>query len=696
MTLSVLHPHCSVVIGGVTQDAVFEWHTDLELNTIATADLSMPFPAGAEITEGATVTIDAAADTNDAERRVFSGRIASIGTGLSDAGMTTHLQCVGHAWALSLPLEQDIAFAGGAPIDARLLSSSVLHIGNTTISWYADSSPDGLSVDLTFSPRVDARFVRVTGIQHGANSYQEEPDRDISDFSRIEVWQEGRRRGYANLPSSGERWRDQLDYTDVANWTAFDLTIGASINDDAGDVTIRFVSGRKPGSNERDDYEVTNVVYETAGRMSARQLVRSVLRNRGYGATHNGVSYRVHEITDIHDDVVELGGNGLVNNGRITLTEKTQPWSWLVQSASLWGYALVDGPDALDVLPVRGDPGSRTPQATFVVGDNLFSIQRSRDTSAVKNDWRVYGASGSDEQGEPFRYQSFSDPDAITRPAWLPNPPGTLPAELRSDLLVSDKLARSVRQVQEIENEAIPLAFELEVPPSPKVKPGRAVWVTAPDEHVDRLMWVTAVRHDWDTGGFWTALSVRYASGRANREADPAIAPRTQPDSGTFHIGQADRSWYARSNPDGLAVALAFDPGVAVRGVRVTGRYHGANSFASGSAPETWSTVEIWQLGVMLGSVDLPIHPERAASRLAYSNDAYWADFDVMIAADLLDTAAQVGFSSGTARDSSRDEFEVKGVEVALYAEATEQGPVPQSGADWHAYEPRRVYRWAS
>lgn len=695
--LSVAAPHCTVTIGGIVQDLVFEWHTDLERDQIATADVTLPVPTGAEVVEGALVAIEAATDAGEAERRVFTGTVTGIETGLSGDGRTARLACSGMAWALTLPLEADLAFAGGAPIDARLLSASVLHIGNSTVSWFADPSPDGLTVDLTFTPRVDARFVTVTGRQHGANSYREEPDRDIADFSRAELWQGGRRLGYANLPKSDERWRDAPDYTDDANWEDFSLTIGASIDGDGGDVTIRFVSGRKPGSKERDDYEVKGVTYQTAGRATVKDLARAVLRHRGYGPNRNGIPYRVANVLDLSGNPVELGGNGLIANGRVVLAEKTSPWDWLTQTANLFGYSLVDGPNAVDLLPLRGDPGSRTPQMTYTAGDTCFSVTRTRDTGTVTTDWRVYGASGTDEQGEPFQYQSFSDPAALAVPAWLPASTGAIAGEVRSDLLVSDKLARAVRQVAEQEHEAIPVAFELEVPPSPRVKPGFAVWVTAPDEGIDRLMWVTAVRHDWSDQGFWSSVSVQVASGHANPEEDPATAPRTQTDPALVsHVGNRTIDWYAVSDADGLSVTYPWHPGGAFRAVQVTGRYHGANAFKSGSKPETPSAVEVWQLGVRIGSAPLPWHPERFDARQDYGNDAYWDDFDLVIAADVVDASAEIRFSSGTARDGSRDEFEVKGVQVALYAEATEAGPVPTSGADWHAYEPKRVFRWTA
>lgn len=693
-----LAPHCTVVIAGVVQDMVPEWHTDLAFDRIATADLVAPLPLGLEITEGATVEILAAARAGDAQRRVFWGRVNVIEPGLSDAGKVAHLRCAGMAWALTLPLERELRFAGGLPTEARFLSSQVFHVGSQTIGWYADPSPDGLTVDVgTFTPAADVRFVHLTGRVHGSNSYPEDPDRDIRDFSRLELWQDGRRRGYANLPRTDERWRDELDYGDDDQWRDLDFTIGAAL--DAGTaVTVRAVSGRKPGASERDEYELAGLTYQTAGRTSARDLLRSILRDRGYGPGLNGVPYRVAPIVDLAGLEILLGGNGLIDNGQVVVPEGQTPWSWMGALANLWGYRLVDGPDGIDVVPARGEP-SGDPVASFMEGVDIFEVTRSRDVGQVVTSWRVTGASGADEYGQPFRYESITDPNAVASPSFLPDPPGLVAGQVRSDLLVSDGLARGVRQIKEIEHEAIPIALTLNgVVPSPALTPGAMVRVTVPSNGVDRALWVTGVRHDWDESGFWSSVTARSATGLPNPEADRATDPREQPSSATRHIGLTRIRWYRRRDPDGATVRVAFHPGGAFRGLRVTGRAHGANSFASGSKPAdgAWSSIEIWQLGVKIGAAPLPIIPERWDRRLDYGDDRHWADLDVMIAADLVDASAELRFTCGTARDDSRDDYEVRNLEVALYSVATEQPPVATSGADWHAYQSRRAWRWAS
>jgi hypothetical protein len=268
---------------------------------------------------------------------------------------------------------------------------------------------------------------------------------------------------------------------------------------------------------------------------------------------------------------------------------------------------------------------------------------------------------------------------------------------VRSALLTSDELAQSVREVHEQEHGVIPSIVErMTVAPNPKLKPGSVIGVVSTTAFIDSIMYVTGVRHDFDQTGFWTELSARSASAYVTEEDDPATEPLDAPPTSTRHIGQTDISWYRVPEPHGLTVDLPFHPGGDYRGVRVTGRYHGANSWRSGSKADTPSEVHIRQGGVSIGSAPLPWHGEAYTRRNDYDDDQYWDDFDVMIAADIVDASADIRFTSGTARDDSRDEYEIKEVEVRLYAEATEQGAVSRSGADWHAYQSRRVWRWAS
>lgn len=688
-----LTPHATVFVDGVALALWSEWHTDCSLNELATADIVTPLPLSASVAEGKAVEIMAAAREDDAERLVFSGRVHRIDTATSARGRIAQLRCVGWAWLLTQSIDRDLVFAGGAPISPRLLSAQVLHLGRKSLSWYADATPDGTTVNLTFSPNVDAHFVHVTGRQHGANSYEEEPDRDLRDFSRVEIWQGGSRKGYTNLPQNSERFRDHPDFTNDSEWEDFDLIIGANIQDSAGDVIVKFVSGRKPGSSERDEYEVKAVTALTAARMTARELVSSTLRALGFGPLRNGVSYRVPEIIDLNGTPILLGGNGLVDNGHITLSAQAQAWSWLTELVALWGYAFVDGQATLDVALVRGDPVNLPPALVLAEGGNLFDIRRGRDVGDVVTVWQVDGASGSTEFGEPFQYQSRTDATLVATPAYLPGP---VPGQISNDLLVSDGLAASVREVAEAEFSDIPIAFDLDTIPLPEIEPGAVVWVTAPTEQVDQKLWVTSVRHDFDDGGFWTKLAVRASTGSVAQELDAGKMPATPTLTSTQHIGVATIPWYQRDAPNGSTVILDWHPGGAFRAVYVTGHYHGANSFSSGSTPDVWSTVEIWQFGVRLGAVKLPSHYERYAQRRDYTNDAWWATFRVTIAADVLDASAEVRFVSGTAKDGSRDDYEVKDVTLVLFAEATEQGPGTHSGADWHAYQPTRVWRWAS
>lgn len=689
--------HTTVIIGDVVQTAWVEWHSDANLNEAASADVVLPRPTGPEVVDGAEVEITAAGTEDAAEVPVFAGSVQVLDDTIDDGGRVVAVRCIGHAYPLTLELETDLVFAGGAPLTPTLLATQVLHIGSRSVGWYADTTADGTLVNLTFSPAVDAHFVRLTGRTHGANSYEEEPDRDIRDWSRIEVWQAGHKRGYVNLPRSDERWRDTPNYLNDAEWDDLDVLIGARIERDEGDVTVKLIAGRKPGSRERDEYEVKGLAYQMAGRAAVDDLFRGLLRQRGYGPGRNNVAYRIAKVLDLNGNRVLLGGNGLIDNGRVGVTEGTPPWGWLTDTADLWGYAWDDAPHDLVLTAVRGRADDRAAVGSYVEGVNLFRVARRRDRGDVATAWIVYGASGTDENGQPFQYLSRADPAGISRPPYIPAIPGVVPGQVSSSLLVSDGLARGVRQVKETEFAAIPLALEFDCPPACAVRPGQAVDVTVPTWNLPTTrVWVTGVRHDCTDAGLWSQLKVRVGQGVKEPEDDPAVLPRDATLTSTRHIGVATVAWYRRPDPGGTTVTLDWHPGGNFRAVRVRGFYHGANSHPSGSKPDTWSRVEVWQLGTKLGDVRLPWHGEAWDRRRDYSTDQWWAPFDLTIAADLINAAAEIRFTSGLANDGSRDEYEIKDTSVVLYAEATEQGPVATSGADWHAYQPRRVFRWAS
>lgn len=685
-----LAPHKTILFDGAELADVVSWTSDSERDKPSSAEITV---AGvASVTLGQVVDIQVAGPATEAERRCFWGLVTNIEPSWGSGGIETVISCRGWAWVLDLELEDAIVFGGGAPTDAVVLGSGVKHIGDTSYTWYAVHAADGLTVDYLFSPATDARFVRVTGRLHGSNSYDTDPDQDIRDFSRIDVYQGGRKLGYVNLPVSQERHDDELDYTDDANWEDFDCLIGCEIDGSGGAVTLRFVSGTKPGTTTRDNYEVKGVSYQTAGQTGLRQLCASLMKNRGFGASQNGVPYRIKTIKDREGHEIMVGGNGLVNNGRIALEAGERPWSTMCEFANLFGYHGICGPNSVDIQAMRGDPESLSIDATFLEGVNILSIRLSEPSDEVATDWTVTGASGSDENGDPFQYESRTA--GAPNASWMPDPPGVIARTLTHDLLTSDKLCQQAREVQEVETTVAPTLATLEIVPTAAIRVGSVVQVTHPTLGLDRAMWVTRIMQQWSENGWWTTIDVRAPNGAATPEEDPAVDPETPPDTGVYHIGTSSIAWYAAA-PGGATVTLDWYVGSEpYRAVRITGRMHGANSYPSGSGVSTWSQVQVWQYGTKIAEINLPKAPERYASQLDYTNDAYWSDLDLIVAADIDGTAAQLKFTRGQAIDGTNDHYEVKSIAVQLYSEANERGPLATSGVDWHAWESRRRYRW--
>lgn len=692
----IRQPHGTVIIGGVMQTRTVEWSSAESLNTPTTAMLTMDAPVPAEVVVGATVELLAGTD-DDAEQRAWIGQITKITPRFGLDGMFAQIDCGGYERLLDLPLNADLVWAGGAKTSPVLFLAGPVHIGDSSApTWYAVPVPIGNTYSVTIDPEVDVRFIRISGRQHGANSYQAEPDSDIKDFSRIEIWQDGKKRGYVNLPTSQERWSDKLDYTLDANWEAFDVSIGCTISANGGAVTVKFVAGSKPKANplNRDEFEVKGCSYQTAGQMPVHQVMSSLLKNRQFGPHGNGIPYRVKVVRDIHGNSVLLGGNGLVENGQVRIAAQDHPWTWLTETAQLFGYAVMGNPDGILIAPVRGDPANKTEVLTIQDGVNLLDFQPTDDLSTIITDWTVYGASGADENGQSFRYQSQSSDTAP--PSWLLTADDTLADSKSSDLLVSDGLCRTVRNIVEIETSAAPTLATVDIAPNLDVRLGDVVRVICAPFGFDRKMWVVARRHVFSVSGFWTTLDLRVSNGGWTPEDDPGTPPEVAPSTATKHIGATSLAWYVNPTADGNPVVLTFRTGGAYSAIRVDGRLHGSNSYPSGSKPSTWSTVEVWQFGTKVGEAHLPIHHEQYTAQHAYTNDRYWGNFDVTIAADLANADAELHFTRGVAVDSSNDEYEIKNTAAELYTEANEQSAEPLGGIDWQAHQSRRRWRWAS
>lgn len=153
-----------------------------------------------------------------------------------------------------------------------LPGDGILHIGDETVSHYADSSPDGLSVtvDITITD-ADYSSLRLTGLVHGSNSYQ---TRTAATGSVVELWQlddptlpesgsnELKRKGSMTLPTADEEYSLARAYgSSDTYWQSFSLPLPGSVK--AGAAELRFIAGTT-GSG-RDDYEIKTVSLVACG-----------------------------------------------------------------------------------------------------------------------------------------------------------------------------------------------------------------------------------------------------------------------------------------------------------------------------------------------------------------------------------------------------------------------------------------------
>lgn len=147
----------------------------------------------------------------------------------------------------------------------------ILHLGNQTLSRYADSSPDGIEATLNITvAHADYSSLRLTGRAHGSNSYSRAK---ASTGSKIEFWQlpdpslpesgsnEMRRVGSIEMPTLDENSHLNLDYSNDANWSDFSLPITGSAKEGAAE--LRIFAGENPDG--RDDYEIKNLSLTYCG-----------------------------------------------------------------------------------------------------------------------------------------------------------------------------------------------------------------------------------------------------------------------------------------------------------------------------------------------------------------------------------------------------------------------------------------------
>jgi hypothetical protein len=520
----VMTPGCRVFIGGI-ETPVLEARTSHGLDQIGQGEVVVPCPLAAHIAPGALMTIEMREDTTAPWYMKFEGIIRQDGQSFDDDGSWATITGAGWLHMLDIAQFEDVVYAGGARTTPSMIRSSALHLGPDVVSYYAQSTPEGFSKDFTFTPLVDSTFVIVMGECHGCNSYTVQFDGEISSFSRVEIWQKGKLKGYGNLPEQQEPTNDPPDNpapnyaTTPSEWDDFELIIGAKIVVNHP-VTIRFTSGRRPGSSARDNYEVRLVEYLTSGTVTAREVIRGLFRKRGFYI--RGIPVRVDPMLSVGRYEIELGGNGLVDNGQVRINAGESFFSYGVSLCNLFGYHMFDRPIGESrVSAVRGTPDpERTLAATFTEGVNCLSVNRDRDVDDVKTYWRVIGASTTNQDGDKIQYMSLPDPAEVPLSPYVPDPPAFSEGNISDDLLVSDTLCLYVRHIQEISTRDPSQNLTWESWGGLGVEPAEVAHLTCPRIGYDGRLFITHVEHTWDDDGLWGRFTGWSGSGWPLGEAE--------------------------------------------------------------------------------------------------------------------------------------------------------------------------------
>lgn len=152
------------------------------------------------------------------------------------------------------------------------LSGGVIHVGNQTLSHYADPTADGITYTIPIVVTDDGySSARLLAEGHGSNSYGE---KTASTGSKIEVWQledptlpesgsnELKRVGSTDLPTLDEEISRRRPYaTDDRYWSDVSLPLPGSLA--AGAAEVRFISGENPDG--QDDFELRDLRLQLCG-----------------------------------------------------------------------------------------------------------------------------------------------------------------------------------------------------------------------------------------------------------------------------------------------------------------------------------------------------------------------------------------------------------------------------------------------
>ena len=518
--MSVRIPGRVVTIAEVdTTSSVIEFHTTHGVDAIGQLTFTMALPLPSHVVDGATIVVQTRAHTDEEFRTIFEGSVRASDGVIDSGGKWITLTAESWLHIMEFPLNEDIVWAGGAGTSPALLVGAARHLGDSTEAKYAVPTAEGTSFDATWEPAVDSSFVRLTGKLHGTNNdLMELTNAKITNYSRVEIRQGGEQLGYMIFPESGDD--PDASYNVVEEfgdedgvWVDFDLTIAAKLVAGGGTARARFISAYRP-AGDRDDFEVQQVRRQTAAKMTARQIIRALFKVRGLGGS-SGISYIVDEVTSVSGVVIELGGNGAVDNGQIRIPSGESPLGFIKRIGKLFGYATFDSPDGTPRFrAVRGvPPSSATIDATFTEGVNAYRFRRARDLKPTINYWEVLGAAGTNPDGTTFQYQSLTETHTPPSNPHIPLSVGWVKGTVQDELLVSDDLCLYCRNIMERNSQDGYTEIEWEAEPKPSLQPGRVVIAESPTVDMSGRLWIMRIRHDWTDSGYSMTLTGWTGSG---------------------------------------------------------------------------------------------------------------------------------------------------------------------------------------
>lgn len=157
---------------------------------------------------------------------------------------------------------------GGDDAEFITVRSAPVHLGDETIPWYAQPTPQGHEFPISVTVPDEYTSIAISLYAHGSNSYLIDGANTESTVSRIEVWQNGEEVGKAELPALPEDYHKQLPYSNPAHWTRVRMPVPGRL--EAGPAEIKIMSGednRLPAHTKWDDFEVRDIVIELRGRV---------------------------------------------------------------------------------------------------------------------------------------------------------------------------------------------------------------------------------------------------------------------------------------------------------------------------------------------------------------------------------------------------------------------------------------------